>query len=62
MQFPLGHSAVVSVIPGATQTQHVVANLNNLKTNIPDSLWADLKNEKLLAANAPLPDIDWSSE
>lgn len=57
MQFPLGHAAVVSVIPGATTTQHVAANLANLAAEIPGSLWTDLKNEQLLAADAPVPDI-----
>ena len=61
LQFPLGHPAVVSVIPGALQPQHVMANLDNLKTRIPASMWSDLKNEKLLAAEAPLAEIDWSN-
>lgn len=61
MQFPLGHPAVVSVIPGATCAQHVAANLDNLAADIPGSLWTDLKNEKLLAADAPVPDKIGSS-
>ena len=62
MQFPLGHEAVVSVIPGATEPQHVSANLENLKAEIPESLWTDLKNEQLLAIDAPLPDTSWSNQ
>jgi len=57
MQFPLGHPAVVSVIPGATEPSHVAANLANLTAEIPPSLWTDLKNEQLLLADAPEPDF-----
>lgn len=55
MQFPLGHAAVISVIPGATTPAHVAANLDNLAVQIPESLWTDLKNEKLLLMDAPVP-------
>jgi D-threo-aldose 1-dehydrogenase len=55
LQFPLGHEAVVSVIPGATHPAYVTANLENFFTVIPPSLWTDLKNEQLLAAEAPVP-------
>ena len=55
LQFPLGHQSVVSVIPGATRAEHVTANFENLMTTIPASLWSDLKNEQLLAPEAPVP-------
>lgn len=58
LQFPLGHSAVISVIPGATTPQHVAANVTNLTAGIPGSLWTDLKNERLLFADAPVPGAD----
>ena len=58
LQFPLGHASVVSVIPGATRPDHVTSNLENLKTIIPGSLWSDLKNEGLLAPDAPLPGVE----
>ena len=57
LQFPLGHESVVSVIPGATQAEYVTANLENLMTEIPVSLWTDLKNEQLLVPDAPVPNI-----
>lgn len=56
LQFPLGHDAVISVIPGATRPEYVIDNLSNLTARIPASLWTDLKNEKLLAPHAPVPD------
>ncbi len=55
LQFPLGHKAVVSVIPGATHRGHVATNVDNLLTAIPPELWDDLKSEQLLAAEAPVP-------
>ena len=57
LQFPLGHEAVVSVIPGATRPEHVIANLENLSTDIPAALWSDLKSERLLAEDAPIPNL-----
>ena len=61
VQFPLGHASVVSVIPGATRPDHVTSNLENLKTIIPGSLWSDLKNEGLLAPDAPLPGVEFKA-
>jgi D-threo-aldose 1-dehydrogenase len=58
MQFPLGHASVISVIPGATAPEHVSANVANLTAEIPGSLWTDLKNEKLLVADAPVPTLN----
>jgi D-threo-aldose 1-dehydrogenase len=58
MQFPLGHASVISVIPGATASEHVSANVANLTAEIPDSLWTDLKNEQLLVADAPVPTMN----
>jgi D-threo-aldose 1-dehydrogenase len=55
IQFPLGHPAVVSVIPGATRAAHVAASLDHLSTRIPAALWTALKDEKLLAPQAPVP-------
>ena len=57
MQFPLGHASVISVIPGATTPGHVADNIDNLTTQIPASLWTDLKTEQLLVADAPVPAI-----
>ena len=62
LQFPLGHQSVASVIPGATQAGYVTANLKNLVTEIPPSLWTDLKNEQLLAADAPVPNFAGSKK
>ena len=55
LQFPLFHPAVVSVIPGGQSAAQVESNRRFLDTNIPAALWADLKAEGLMRADAPTP-------
>jgi D-threo-aldose 1-dehydrogenase len=54
LQFVLGHPAVKSVIPGANSPDQVRSNVALLETAIPAALWADLKTERLLRADAPV--------
>jgi D-threo-aldose 1-dehydrogenase len=56
LQFPLGHPAVVSIIPGGAQPDEVRQNIASLKSPIPTGLWSDLKNEGLIDPASPLPD------
>ncbi|MGB8813310.1 MAG: aldo/keto reductase [Paracoccaceae bacterium] len=53
-QFPLCHPAVVSVIPGGQGVAEVDANLVAATVVIPAELWADLKAEGLMRADAPV--------
>lgn len=55
MQFPLGHSSVAAIIPGAIHPDHVRRNVESFQLAIPQALWSDLKGEGLIAANAPTP-------
>ncbi|MEP3033329.1 MAG: aldo/keto reductase [Pseudoruegeria sp.] len=55
LQFPLGHPAVKTVIPGASTPDEVRQNVKIFETPIPDALWADLKTEGLIPADAPTP-------
>ncbi len=55
LQFPLHHPLVASVIPGAVGPAQVRANLALLRRDIPSALWAELKQERLLRADAPTP-------
>lgn len=55
LQFPLGHPAVRSVIPGPSSPEQVRSNLKWMRTPIPAELWAELKREGLLRADAPVP-------
>ncbi|MBX9946252.1 MAG: aldo/keto reductase [Reyranella sp.] len=55
LQFPLFHSAVCSVIPGALSTAEVKQNVTFMGVRIPVELWSELKREKLLDPAAPTP-------
>ena len=55
LQFPFGHPSVVSVIPGPVSEAEVRQNLASMRRDIPDVLWADLKAEGLIRADAPVP-------
>jgi len=55
LQFPLGHPAVASVIPGASSPAQLVRNVETFAHPIPADLWAELKREGLLREDAPVP-------
>ncbi|MCL4164620.1 UNVERIFIED_CONTAM: hypothetical protein GTU68_001265 [Idotea baltica] len=55
LQFPLGHKIVASIIPGARSHEEMQQNIDFFKSEIPASLWSDLRNENLLDEQAPLP-------
>ena len=55
LQFPLGHSSVVSVIPGPVAAQEVHGNLAAMRRDIPDALWAELEAEGLIRQGTPTP-------
>ena len=56
LQFPLGHSAVKSVIPGASSPDEVRQNVEIFETPIPSALWSDLKSQGLIRQDAPTPE------
>ncbi len=55
LQFPLGHPIVASIIPGAIARAQVEQNLAAFRHPIPAGLWAELKHETLIRADAPVP-------
>jgi D-threo-aldose 1-dehydrogenase len=55
LQFILAHPAIAAVIPGARAVAEVEDNIRMVEYPIPADLWAELKQEKLLAAAAPTP-------
>jgi D-threo-aldose 1-dehydrogenase len=55
LQFPLGHPIVASIIPGAISQANVEKNIAAFRHPIPPDLWAELKHEKLIRADAPVP-------
>jgi D-threo-aldose 1-dehydrogenase len=55
LQFVLGHPIVASIIPGAISRAQVERNVAAFRHPIPVDLWAELKREKLIRADAPTP-------
>ncbi len=53
-RFPLLHPAVVAVIPGGQSVPEMDGNLKIAGGEIPWPLWADLKEEGLMRAEAPV--------
>ncbi len=55
LQFPFGHPAVASVIPGSNAPGQFRQIMQWMRHDIPSDLWAELKTEKLLDRDAPTP-------
>ncbi len=55
LQFPLGHPAVATVIPGTRAPAEVEQNLAIFAPRIPADFWAELKQAGLLRQDAPTP-------
>ena len=54
LQFGLGHPAVAATIPGAASQSEVEDNVRMATYPIPADLWAELKHEELIPAEAPV--------
>ncbi|MED0947426.1 aldo/keto reductase [Bacillus mobilis] len=55
LQFALANPAVAAVIPGASKPERIAEDQAALKTVIPVAFWEEMREQKLVAANAPLP-------
>lgn len=55
LQFPLAHSLVASVIPGLDAPGRVEQTMVLYRHKIPAALWQDLRSEKLIRTDAPVP-------
>ncbi|HEY1328912.1 MAG TPA: aldo/keto reductase [Casimicrobiaceae bacterium] len=55
LQFTLAHPAIVSAVCGYRARQEVDTNLRWSTIPIPDPLWDELKHERLIPADAPVP-------
>lgn len=55
LQFPLAHQLVTSVIPGLDSPARVEQTCTLYRQSIPPALWQDLRHEKLLREDAPVP-------
>ena len=55
LQFPLHHSVITSVIPGMRSPAEVRENLDLISQEIPLAFWQELRAEKLIRPEAPIP-------
>jgi D-threo-aldose 1-dehydrogenase len=55
LQFPLAHAAVTSVVVGLRTALEVQTSIRRFRAEIPKALWAELKSEGLLPAEACTP-------
>jgi D-threo-aldose 1-dehydrogenase len=55
LQFPLAHRLVASVIPGLDSPGRVAQTVTLYRHKIPAELWQELRNEKLIRPDAPIP-------
>lgn len=57
LQFSVAPAVMASTIPGARSPQQVNENAASMKVKIPADFWAELKKEKLVEENAPVPKV-----
>jgi D-threo-aldose 1-dehydrogenase len=55
MQFPMAHPAVVSLVAGVRSAAHLDEYPALLGYPIPADLWSELRDDGLIAADAPVP-------
>jgi D-threo-aldose 1-dehydrogenase len=55
MQFPMAHPAVASLVAGVRSVAHLDEYPAFLAHPIPADLWGDLRDEGLIANDAPVP-------
>ncbi|OBZ15039.1 D-threo-aldose 1-dehydrogenase [Bacillus sp. FJAT-27264] len=55
LQFSLAHPAVAAVIPGASRPERIAEDQAALNEVIPNAFWQELREQKLVTHDAPLP-------
>lgn len=55
LQFVLAHPVVVATIPGAAKPSEVTQNVAAVNSVIPAAFWSDLKAQKLIDPDSPVP-------
>ena len=55
LQFALANPAVAAVIPGASRPERIAEDHAAVKEVIPADFWREMREQGLVAANAPLP-------
>jgi D-threo-aldose 1-dehydrogenase len=55
IQFSLHHPAVACVLMGPRDASQAMSNIEMFRVDIPNDLWAEMKHEGMLPADAPTP-------
>ena len=55
LQFSAAASEAVALVVGARSQQQISEDYNSMRSKIPPDFWAELKQQKLIDANAALP-------
>ena len=55
LQFSLAHPASAAIIPGASRPERIAEDHAALKATIPDDFWREMRQQALVAPDAPLP-------
>ncbi|EOO57806.1 D-threo-aldose 1-dehydrogenase [Bacillus cereus VD196] len=55
LQFSLANPAVAAVIPGASKPERIAEDKAAFNTEISAAFWREIREQKLVAVNAPLP-------
>ncbi|XRG79823.1 aldo/keto reductase [Rossellomorea sp. GAMAL-10_SWC] len=55
LQFSISNPAVATIIPGASKPERIAEDQAALNEVIPAAFWHEMRDQKLVAENAPLP-------
>jgi hypothetical protein len=55
-QFSASASEAVALVVGARSNEQILEDYNSMHAKIPASFWQELKHEKLIEPNAPVPE------
>jgi D-threo-aldose 1-dehydrogenase len=55
LQFSASPDVAAALVVGASSEQQILADYTSMQTNIPAEFWSELKAQKLIEQNAPIP-------
>src|SRR5215470_3696753 len=55
LQFSLAHPASAAIIPGASRPERIAEDQAALKATIPEEFWREMRQQGMVAPDAPLP-------
>ncbi|MET0678429.1 MAG: aldo/keto reductase, partial [Bradyrhizobium sp.] len=55
LRFSAAPDVAAALVVGAHTAAQVLENVTSMQTTIPPAFWTELKQQKLIADNAPIP-------